>query len=36
MQMYIPYQLRVKLQQIDPILDPQWQQDLSLLLASTP
>ena len=34
-QMYIPYQLRVKLKQIDPILDHQWQQRLSLLLAST-
>ena len=34
-QMYIPYQLRVKLKQIDPILDHQWQQRLNLLLAST-
>ncbi|MHA3053255.1 hypothetical protein [Acinetobacter sp. ANC 4640] len=36
MQTYIPYQLRVKLKQIDPILDRNWQQQLDSILSATP
>ena len=36
MQTYIPYQLRVKLKQIDPILDNKWQQQLNAILSATP
>ncbi|MDN5541120.1 MAG: hypothetical protein L0G60_01430 [Acinetobacter sp.] len=36
MQTYIPYQLRVKLKQIDPILDKHWQQQLQSILSATP
>lgn len=36
MQTYIPYQLRVKLKQIDPILDKHWQQQLQSILSTTP
>ena len=36
MQTYIPYQLRVKLKQIDPILDSNWQQELDSILSATP
>ena len=36
MQTYIPYQLRVKLKQIDPILDKHWQQQLKSILSTTP
>lgn len=36
MRTYIPYQLRVKLKQIDPILDTYWQQQLALILENTP
>jgi len=36
MQTYIPYQLRVKLKQIDPILDKHWQQQIQSILSTTP
>ncbi|WP_349929848.1 hypothetical protein ABJ384_14735 (plasmid) [Acinetobacter sp. A1-4-2] len=36
MQTYIPYQLRVKLKQIDPILDKYWQQQIQSILSTTP
>lgn len=36
MQTYIPYQLRVKLKQIDPVLDRHWQRQLQSILAATP
>ena len=36
MQTYIPYQLRVQLKQIDPILDKHWQQQLDSILSVTP
>ena len=36
MQTYIPYQLRVKLKQIDPVLDKHWQQQLQSILSTTP
>ncbi|MFH7767489.1 hypothetical protein [Acinetobacter sp. BSP-28] len=36
MQTYIPYQLRVKLKQIDPIFDKHWQQQLQSILSVTP
>lgn len=36
MQTYIPYQLRVKLKQIDPIFDKHWQQQLQSILSATP
>src|SRR5690606_36698375 len=36
MQTYIPYQLRVQLKQIDPILDKHWQQQLLSILSATP
>ncbi|MDM1310441.1 hypothetical protein HXZ79_04080 [Acinetobacter indicus] len=36
MQTYIPYHLRVQLNQIDPILDKHWQQQLDSILSKTP
>ena len=35
MQTYIPYNLRVQLKQIDPILDKNWQQQLESILTAT-